>query len=187
MDTLPAVPPPPPLPSLAPVVQVTPHQVWSAAAQNIVVCILLAGARYLGWISTEVLLGGLAWVTGVDFAGRKALPKVGVGAVAFGTTGALSLLGKLPHIGAVVLAVMTALAAGCSSDPLPEFGQKLLLAQKGYERALDAYDHACRPKPVQGAEAVCDEAYKLLSEVASGLETVTDAYSDINDLAKAAQ
>ena len=186
MDT-PAIPPPPAVPSSA-VIQVTKHQAWSAAVQNVVACVCVTVLCWLGKISAEFALVAIGLVVGVDFAGRKALHKGGAAALAFGSTGVLSLLSKLPHIGAVVLALLTALGiAGCSGDPLPEFGQKLLLAQKGYERALDAYDHACRPKPIQGAEAVCDEAYKLLSEVASGLETVTDAYSDINDLAKAAQ
>jgi len=115
------IPPPPPVPSLVvnTSVSVTPHQAWSAAVQNIVIAICVTVPWVMGKIDTAVAVPVLLGLSGLDLVNRlKARTGAhgGAAALAFGATGALSWLGKLPHVGAGLLAALTALGLlnGCA-------------------------------------------------------------------------
>lgn len=113
MNTLPA---PPRMPEIIPppstIVQVSPAQVWSAAAQNIVIALVIGGLMYAGKIGEELGLLALSAVAGIDLVGRFKSKSSAAAALA---VGASTFMSKLPHT-LVALALGTALIGGCGSS-----------------------------------------------------------------------
>ena len=90
--------PPNPVPEItppAPIVQVSAAQVWSSAAQNLVIAIIIGGLMWAGKVSEELGLIALSAVSGIDFAGRIRAKSSAAAALALGAT---TFLPKLPHL-----------------------------------------------------------------------------------------
>lgn len=115
MNTLPA---PPRMPEIVPptptqVVQVSAAQVWSSAAQNLVIATIIGLLMWSGKVSEELGLIALSAVSGIDLFGRI---KAKTSAAAALAVGASSFMSKLPHM-LFGLVIGSAFLGGCNSLP----------------------------------------------------------------------
>lgn len=93
------------------VVHVSAAQVWSAAAQNIVIASIVGLLMFNGKISEELGLLALGAISGIDLIGRFKAKASPLAALAIGATGMIS---KLPHL-IVALAIGSSLFGGCAA------------------------------------------------------------------------
>ena len=110
----PSVPPPAVVQvTSAAVVQVSAAQVWSSAAQNIIIGVIIGGLMFTGKVGSEIGLLALGAVSGIDLLGRFKAKTTPLAALALGATG---MLGRLPHL-LVALVVASTLFSGCGLLP----------------------------------------------------------------------
>jgi len=103
-------------PALVAPVLVSSAQVWSATAQNVALAVCATVLFGLSKIGLELWLIVMGSIAGVDFAGRKLLPRSG--AAALGATGVLSiLLTKFPLVAAAITALSAFALFGCVDMP----------------------------------------------------------------------
>lgn len=159
--------PVPPAPLVAP--GPSTLQVASAAAQNIVLALIVAYAWYLGKIAPETALGSLAAILGVDFLGRK---RVGmVGATLATTWGATAVFDTLRGYTGMIAVVVALLSGGCTSAP------SLAPAANFIEAMRHAYRAGCDPIQSMTQQAACYKAWVVL-------DGVITQYNDLNATVK---
>jgi len=180
-DTAPE-PVPPSLP--APIVAVTPAQVWSAVVQNIAIAVCLTVAYFYGKLPQEYWLAGLGYLAGVDILGRKLAAKSPALAAALGATGGVGNIGR----GALVVAFVTVAAgwaSGCgvATELLPRTGEALLEMQRAQGEVIAARRAVERlvnlvcdqgPEPLAPVE-VCDQAGEYLDTIHDATDSAADA------------
>ena len=143
----------------APVVVVSAAQVWSAAAQNIIIALVIGALMLYGKVSTELGLLALGAVSGIDVLGRlKAKASTGA-ALAIGATGMLS---RLPHL--LVALAVGGLVSGCAGIP-KDAGE----AARAVRTALDQATYVCTLPVAESPELskVCRQVAEARAGVCS--------------------
>lgn len=142
---------PPPLPST--VVQVSAAQVWSAAAQNLLIAGIVGYLMAVGKVSTELGLPALLAIAGIDLLGRFKAKASPLAALAIGAT---SFMSKLPHT-LVAIAFGTALFSSCAALGVSEPKSAEDVAQL-VRTTLDQGVALCQvPAFGKDASKVCDQ------------------------------
>lgn len=177
-------------------VVVSPAQVWSAAAQNIVIAVCLTAAFMWGKLGLEVWIAGLGYITGVDLFGRGLARKGNAAAaLAIGATGSLVNVGK----GILALGVAYSLT-GCASLPaelLPRTGNALLVVQSAHAQVSDARELAADlvgqvcALEIEQAQDVCEEVQLKLVDMglatdlaADYIDAAAEVYNELNEAVK---
>lgn len=185
---------PSPLPEIVPpattthVVNVSPAQVWSAAAQNIAIAGCITAAYFTGKCPMEVWIAALSYLAGVDLFGRKIAAKSGAMALAVGATGAFSALGRMVLV--FGLATSLTMASGCGADlsaisnqvgiVLNEVQAAHNMVIEARQRAEDVADVACKaPLPAE-LEGPCAKLRTGLLQA----QQLTDDAADAGNLAR---
>jgi hypothetical protein len=180
------LPPSPAIIANGPVV-VSPAQIWSATLQNIVIALCVTAAYFSGKLDQSIWLAALGYISGVDLFGRFKLPRSAAGALAVGSTGALSLLSKLPHVGTFLVALFTVLGlSGCATTLPEKTGTMLLKVESAYVRMDELYGAACLPEPVSpkiAPECVFADT-ALHVDALPAINAAVVEYNDVNALLK---
>jgi hypothetical protein len=158
-------PPPPPLPTIIlppanTVVQVSAAQVWSAAAQNLLIAGIIGYLMAIGKVSTELGLPGLLAIAGIDLLGRFKAKASPLAALAVGAT---SMLSKVPHM-LFALILGTALL-GCGQLQAPKSPADMAELVRS---ALDSAVYVCTKAPV-GVNADLDKSCDQIVRAKAGL------------------